>query len=94
MSYKSTRQEVDRINAILYAFDPIGIGIPEDEYIGEAEVIADGMHAMRSEHEVFLLVYHTFASAFSSPGDRDEYREIAHQIWSYVVKSKHRGTYD
>ena len=84
MKYKAVQEEIDMINALLYEYDPIGIAVPDDEYIDEAIIIADGLRSMKSEQEVLLLVYHTFTSMFNNPGTIDTYTPIAHHLWKHI----------
>lgn len=77
----------DRIAQILVKHDPIKIYFPEynnrDEYVPEAQDIADGLSGCTSAEKCLELVYLTFIREFglSVAGDRNRYTQIAEDIW-------------
>ena len=60
MSSLARPDDIAMVNAILYRYDPIGIAIPEDEYLTEARMIAGRMRLAASKTALLDLIYQTF----------------------------------
>ena len=90
-----------RISEILDAANLLGlaeIGAPSDEFDAEAEYIASGLPACTSPDDVLTLVHATFVHGFgsdgeseaemrSSAGPREQYVDVARQIWNLHASS-------
>jgi hypothetical protein len=76
------------IAEVLLRHDPVNIHFPEygntDEYVPEANDIAEGLISCTSEAECLELVYSSFVRNFGQAiaGDRDRYGQIAAEIWA------------
>jgi hypothetical protein len=91
MSSHPTHDDVAYVNALLYTYDPIGIAIPDDEYIAEARIIATSMRELPSEQSLLEHIHQTFCFMFSKSmlaGPIDTYRAIARDIWSYMQNQR------
>ena len=75
------------LEAIFYAYDPIGInfGSNPDEYALEVEGVLKRLPYANSEDDVHTMVYETFCSCFDVQlaGDKDSkiYIDMAKETW-------------
>ena len=82
------REFVERVGAILYRSDPIGLaddyGDNADEYVLEAQLIVAGLPGCRTARDVHRLVYETFVTCFDRQiaGDSQTFADPAAEIWA------------
>lgn len=83
------RAATDRVAAILFAADPIGIAEANphiDEYAGEAREILAGLDEARDRADLGRITYEVFVRQFSEAdaGSASKYGEIAKDLWLVV----------
>ncbi len=84
----------DRVSAILFEFDPIGIGFEgnTDEYDAEAGTILPRLKACHGVEDASRVVYEEFVRWFDEEiaGDPGHYKLIGDAIWSVWETSQAR----
>ncbi|MDQ3579875.1 MAG: hypothetical protein M3443_20215 [Actinomycetota bacterium] len=80
---------VERLEALLFRHDPIGINFGDntDEYRAEAETIALRRGEVSSVQDVQRVVHEEFVRWFSADiaGPPDRYGAIAREIWNLIT---------
>jgi hypothetical protein len=85
----------DKVAALLFRFDPIGINFDDNqgEYEPEAGTILPRLNACKSPDDAFTAVHEEFARWFGADtaGPRERYAPIASEIWQLWQQSGRRG---
>jgi hypothetical protein len=75
----------DRLAALLFEHDPIGIGFEDcpDEYEPEVGTILPRLRECSSETECLQVIHEEFCQWFGAEtaGSRADYETIAHDVW-------------
>jgi hypothetical protein len=78
--YALVKQAIDQADPIHL----LAIGAPEDEYASEIHAIVTHLAACTTLDETQTLVHEVFVTQFdaSLAGPKEEYRGLAHTIWT------------
>ena len=80
------------VSAILYKYDPMGVGvdITDDEYDIEAATILSRLHEASDEEETIDIVFEEFQNWFGKEAvaKREIFERIGREIWQRYAASK------
>ena len=86
----------DRLAAILFEEDPVGINFEDntDEYEPEVDSILPRLKSCRSAHDVQLVVHEEFVRWFEAEtaGPIERYGKIARRVWTEISSLSPRYT--
>ena len=89
---RASRGSFDRVAAILFEEDPIGINFENntDEYEPEVETILPRLAACADVHAVQSVVHEEFVRWFDpvTAGPREGYERIARRIWTELIRAR------